>query len=136
MDVVEAATLSMARACGIAVPAFELRSLAGGHALLVARFDRSGPISNERRLHYLSASALLNAPYESSAGSYVELAQALRRISSEPGQDVAELFRRMVFNLVAGNGDDHVKNHGVRHQGNGVWRLAPAFDLVAQLGRR
>jgi serine/threonine-protein kinase HipA len=101
--------------------------------LLVERFDRTGPLCDERRLHYLSASALLNVPYESSGGSYVALAQALRRISAQPEQDVTELFRRMVFNMVAGNSDDHVKNHGVLHFGHGVWRLAPAFDLVAQL---
>lgn len=133
MEVVEAATLSMAMACDITVPPFHLRGLAGGHALLVERFDRSGPLANEHRLHYLSASALLNVPYESSGGSYVELAQTLRRISCRPEQDVTELFRRMVFNLVVGNSDDHVKNHGVLHQGHGLWRLAPAFDLVAQL---
>ena len=71
---------------------------------------------------------------ESSGGSYVEFAQALRRISAKPEQDVPELFRRMVFNLVVGNSDDHIKNHGVLHQGHGFWCLSPAFDLVAQLG--
>lgn len=133
LEVVEAATLCMAQACGITVPAFHLRELAGGHALLLERFDRTSPINHERRFHYLSASALLNVPYDSSGGSYVELAQALRRISAKPEQDVTELFRRMVFNLVVGNSDDHVKNHGVLSQGQGSWRLAPAFDLVAQL---
>lgn len=133
MEVVEAATLSLARACGINTPPFHLRALAGGHALLVERFDRSGPVTAEQRFHYLSASALLDVPYESSGGSYVALAQVLRRISAKPEQDVTELFRRMVFNLVVGNSDDHVKNHGMLHQGQGLWRLAPAFDLVAQM---
>lgn len=134
MEVVEAATLSMAMACDITVPPFHLQGLAGGHALLVERFDRSGPLANEHRLHYLSASALLNVPYESSGGSYVELAQTLRRISCRPEQDVTELFRRMVFNLVVGNSDDHVKNHGAVQDEDGLWHLAPAFDLVMQLG--
>ena len=133
LEVVEAATLRLARACGITVQPFHVHELLGGHALLVERFDRSGPVNSEQRLHYLSASALLNVPYESSGGSYVELAQTLRRISCQPEQDVAELFRRMVFNLVVGNSDDHVKNHGVLQPCNGLWRLAPAFDLVAQL---
>ena len=44
-----------------------------------------------------------------------------------------ELFHRMVFNLVIGNSDDHVKNHGVLHLEGRGWQLAPAFDLVAQL---
>ncbi|RYF33244.1 MAG: type II toxin-antitoxin system HipA family toxin [Comamonadaceae bacterium] len=134
MEIIEAATMGMAMACGITVPPLLLAPLSVGHALLVERFDRTGPVANECRLHYLSASALLDVPYESSGGSYVELAQALRRLSSEPEQDITELFRRLVFNLVVGNSDDHIKNHGVLQQANGLWRLSPAFDLVAQLG--
>ncbi|MET3493489.1 type II toxin-antitoxin system HipA family toxin [Variovorax boronicumulans] len=134
VEVIEAATLWLADACGIAVPPFLLQPLASGHALLVERFDRAGPVTDERRFHYLSASALLDVPYDSSRGSYVELAQLLRRISAQPQEDLAELFRRMVFNLVVGNSDDHVKNHGALQGEDGQWRLAPAFDLVMQLG--
>jgi len=134
--VVEATTLSMARACGITVPSFHLQPLKQGHVLLVQRFDRHGPVANERRLHYLSSSALLDVPYESSGGSYVELAQVLRRRSWQPEVDLPELFRRMVFNLAVGNTDDHVKNHGVLNYGHGRWGLAPAFDLVPQLDAR
>ena len=134
VEVIEAATLWLASACGIHVPAFLLQPLASGHALLVERFDRTGPAADEQRLHYLSASALLDVPYDSSRGSYVELAQLLRRISGQPQEDLAELFRRLVFNLAVGNSDDHVKNHGALRQADGRWRLAPAFDLVMQLG--
>lgn len=134
VELLEAATLWLADACGIEVPPFLLHRLASGHALLVERFDRAGPVTDERRFHYLSASALLDVPYDSSRGSYVELAQLLRRISRQPQQDLAELFRRMVFNLAAGNSDDHVKNHGALKGADGQWRLAPAFDLVMQLG--
>lgn len=134
VELLEATTLSLALACGITVPRTVVLPVSTGHALLVERFDRDGPISNEQRFHYLSASALLDAPYESSKGSYVELAQTLRRISSRPVQDLEELFRRLIFNLSAGNSDDHGKNHGVLHQGSGFWKLAPAFDLVMQWG--
>ena len=133
VEVIEAATLWMANACGIDVPPFVLQPLASGHALLVERFDRLGPVQAERRLHYLSASALLDVPYASSRGSYVELAQLLRRISQRPKQDLHELFRRLIFNLAVGNGDDHVKNHGALQGDDGQWRLAPAFDLVMQI---
>ena len=133
MEVVEAVTLGLAQQCGIEVPAFLLQPLAVGHALLLERFDRSGGIADERRHHYLSASALMDVPYASSRGSYVELAQMLRRLSRRPDADIPELFRRMVFNLVIGNNDDHVKNHGVLHLEGQGWQLAPAFDLVAQL---
>jgi serine/threonine-protein kinase HipA len=134
VEAIEAATLWLADACGIEVPPFLLHPLAAGHALLLERFDRSGPVGDEERFHYLSASALLDVPYESSRGSYVELAQLLRRISQRPQEDLSELFRRMVFNLAVGNSDDHVKNHGALRRANGRWRLAPAFDLVMQLG--
>ncbi|MEJ1172499.1 type II toxin-antitoxin system HipA family toxin [Variovorax sp. CCNWLW235] len=134
VEVIEAATLWLADACGIEVTPFLLQPLAAGHALLVERFDRVGPVGDERRFHYLSASALLDVPYESSRGSYVELAQLLRRISAQPQADLAELFRRLVFNLSVGNSDDHVKNHGALRSEDGLWRLAPAFDLVMQLG--
>lgn len=135
VSVLEAVTLGLAKACGVNVPAFFLLPVPTGHALVLRRFDREGNIDDERRLHYLSASALLNVAYEdNTGGSYVELAQALRRISVQPEADLHELYRRLVFNLVVGNSDDHVKNHGVLLVGNGRYRLAPAFDLVMQLG--
>ena len=134
MEIVEAATLALAAACGIDVPPFRLQKLSQGHALLVQRFDRVGPPEDERRLHYLSCAALLNVTYQSSDGSYVEFAQVLRKRSAFPERDLAELFRRMVFNLVVGNSDDHVKNHGMLCDRDGRWQLSPAFDLVPQFG--
>lgn len=134
MAVLEAASLRLAAACGIDTPSCHVQALRKGNALLVRRFDRVGPVGAERRLHYLSASAWLNVPYESSGGSYVDLAASLRRWSVAPERDVPELFRRMVFNLVLGNSDDHVKNHGVLYAGRGLYRLSPAFDLAPQLG--
>jgi serine/threonine-protein kinase HipA len=135
VTMLEAVTLGLAKACGINVPEFFLLPAPTGHALVLRRFDREGTIDNERRLHYLSASALLNVAYEdNTGGSYVELAQVLRRISVQPEADLHELYRRMVFNLAVGNSDDHVKNHGVLLSGKGRYRLAPAFDLVMQLG--
>ncbi len=138
VTVLEASTLALARECGITVPPFFVHPVPTGNALVLQRFDRNGRIDNEQRFHYLSASALLNVAYEDNAsGSYVELAQVLRRISAQPEADLQQLYGRMVFNLVAGNTDDHVKNHGVllpddpgHAQG---YRLAPAFDLVMQL---
>jgi serine/threonine-protein kinase HipA len=132
VQLLEAATLTLASACGIRVPSFCLLPIPRGHALVLERFDREGPASNEHRIHYLSASALLDVPYESSAGSYAELALALRRISAEPTADMEELFRRLVFNILVDNSDDHIKNHGVLHVGGTRYRLSPAFDLVPQ----
>lgn len=133
VEIVEASTLALAAACGIDVAPFRLQPIRRGHALLVQRFDRVVAQGEEQRLHYLSASALLDAPYESSDGSYVELARVLRKRSSRPEHDLPQLFRRMVFNLAVDNSDDHVKNHGVLCSGPNRWWLAPAFDLVMQM---
>ena len=84
-------------------------------------------------MHFLSASALLDIPYESSAGSYVDFARELRRLSVSPAADLEELFRRLIFNLLIDNSDDHLKNHGVLYACNGRYRLSPAFDVVPQL---
>jgi len=133
VELLEICILKLAAMCGIDVSPAKLEKIPNGHALLLLRFDRVGEIANERRIHYLSASALLNVPYESNGGSYVELAQTLRRISIDPAHDLEQLFRRMIFNLIIDNTDDHVKNHGVLHVSHGQYRLAPAFDLVMQL---
>lgn len=133
VELLEISILKLAEKCGIEVSPAILEKIPNGHALLLRRFDREGFIGNERRIHYLSASALLDVPYESADGSYIELAQVLRRISTDSNYDLDQLYRRMVFNLIIDNNDDHVKNHGVLHVRKGKYRLAPAFDLVMQL---
>ncbi len=60
--------------------------------------------------------------------SYMELADALRQYGSNPVEDCAQLWRRIVFNILISNTDDHLRNHGFLYGSKG-WRLAPAFDL-------
>jgi serine/threonine-protein kinase HipA len=62
-------------------------------------------------------------------GSYADLALWLRRHGSAPGEDVPELFLRMVFNVLIGNTDDHLRNHAVIDFGDG-FRLSPLFDVM------
>lgn len=133
VELLEASLLKLSELCGIEVPVAKLVPMNGSHTLLVARFDRLGQLTQERRIHYLSASALLNVPYESNGGSYVQMAEVIRKISHHPARDLNQLFRRMVFNLMVDNNDDHVKNHGMLYVNNGRYRLAPAFDVVMQL---
>lgn len=130
----EAAVLGLATQCGIRVPPFFTLPVGHGETVFLSRrFDRAGADARQR-LHYLSASALLDIPYESTAGSYIDFARELRRLSSAPAVDLDELFRRMVFNVLIDNSDDHLKNHGVLYVGDGRYRLSPAFDVVPQLG--
>lgn len=133
VELLEISILKLAEKCGVEVSPALLKKIPNGHALLLRRFDRVGFIGNERRIHYLSASALLDVPYESAGGSYIDLAQVLRRISVDPKYDLDQLYRRMVLNLIIDNNDDHVKNHGVLHVERNKYRLSPAFDLVMQL---
>jgi serine/threonine-protein kinase HipA len=91
---------------------------------LIRRFDRTAA----GRIAYLSGGSLLQARRDEDR-TYTELADALRRVSVQPSEDVRELWRRMLFNLLITNVDDHLWNMGVLYAGEGRWRLAPAFDV-------
>ncbi len=129
----EAIASRLAANCGIQVPQCMTLPIGRGEtAFLSRRFDRFGENARQRQ-HFLSASALLNIPYESSAGSYIEFARVIRRLSLRPGADLSELFRRMIFNLLIDNSDDHLKNHGMLNMGGDRYVLSPAFGIVPQL---
>jgi serine/threonine-protein kinase HipA len=99
-----------------------------GHAVAVKRFDRKG----SRRRHALSAHVALRAAGEEMG--YPELAQLLRRkgvaAQSRHKTDMRELYRRMVFNILIDNTDDHEKNHALLSNERGEYELAPAYDVV------
>lgn len=133
VQLIEAGTLELARRCGIETPYFQVVRLGRIHALLLRRFDRPGLVIAGRRVHFLSAAAFTNSPYDSDHGSYVGLAQHLRRYGCNVMADLAQLFRRLIFNMAIDNSDDHVKNHGVLHAGHNQYVLSPAYDLVPQL---
>lgn len=108
VPLLEAGTLELAADCGIRVPEHRLERIGRINALLVRRFDRPG---DGQRIHYLSAAALIDSPYGTDSGSYVALAEQLRRHGADVAADLAELYRRLVFNVLIDNSDDHVKNH-------------------------
>ena len=132
----EAACLMMAAACGIEVPVHQVHRLNGRSLLLVKRFDRVGGA----HLHYLSANSLI-APQRARDGdpegplSYLRLCQVIEQISPDAAAELADLFRRMVFNIAIGNTDDHLKNHGFLYNGDNTYRLSPAFDLLPHPGQ-
>ena len=132
--VTEGAYLGLAARCGIRVPRSRVLNVAGRPTILVERFDQAPAPGGETRRFYLSAHTLLGldeSVVDRRRWSYLELAHLLRRISDEPEVDVIELFRRMVFNALVTNLDDHPRNHAVIGTATGGWRLSPAFDLVA-----
>ncbi len=123
---VEHAAMTLARECGIDTAPTRALKLAIGHAAAVLRFDRDGG----SRLHAVSAHVALRAAGEEPG--YPEFAQLLRRVAPAghiAGQQ-AQLFRRMVFNILIDNTDDHEKNHALLRQKDGSYLLAPAFDVL------
>ena len=126
IDVVrwEAVALTLAARAGIEVPTWRLETVAGRPVLLSRRFDRSGG----RRIPFLSAISMLGAR-DREAHSYLEFVDALRRYGAEPKRDRHALWRRIVFNVMIANLDDHLRNHGFLYSGPRGWRLAPAYDL-------
>ena len=111
---------------GIIMPeARVLRLSERGHTFAVRRFDRS---SGSRR-HYASAMTRL-AREDSEGASYLDLVEAIEHsgASTQIGGQLEQLFRRALFNVLFGNRDDHLRNHGFLRHGNG-WVLSPAFDV-------
>lgn len=131
---VEYATLELARAAGLNVPATRLEEVNGRKVLLVARFDRETMAGGFARRHFLSALTLL-ARHESESmhASYQEIALAITRYGAPNilSQDLKELFERMVFNILVNNNDDHLRNHGFLWDPIATgWRLSPLYDVV------
>lgn len=119
----EAVALELASQAGISVPSWRIERVAGKPVLLLGRFDRS----SQRRIPFLSAMSMLGAR-DHQTHSYLEIADAIRQHGSKPTSDLSQLWRRMVFNVLVSNTDDHLRNHGFLYDGTG-WHLAPAYDL-------
>ena len=120
----EAVALALAQKAGLSVPATRLETVAGKSVLLLRRFDREG----QRRIPYLSAMSMLGAR-DNQTRSYLEIVDALRQHGAAPEEDIQALWRRIVFNILISNTDDHLRNHGFLYEGQAGWRLSPAYDL-------
>ena len=116
----------LAQRAGIDVPTARIQKFADEyHTFCVNRFDRQGT----RRIFYASAMTLLGRA-ESEGTSYLDLAQFLMTNGAKSfiKPDLEQLFKRVVFNILVGNRDDHLRNHGFLLTADG-WRLSPAFDV-------
>jgi serine/threonine-protein kinase HipA len=121
----EVLALRLAQRAGIDAAPARIVELEGVPVAIIRRFDRDGA---DGRIPYLSAASLLQASREEDR-SYTEIADAIRATGHRPTEDVRQLWRRMLFNLLVTNVDDHLQNHGFLHVEKGLWRLAPAFDI-------
>jgi len=125
----EAASMELGRRAGIETAETRLMQLGSKKCLLVKRFDinKAGG-----RNHLVSMQSLLRADGYYNIG-YRDLADVIKHVSAQPGHDLKRLYRQMVFNVLLGNTDDHLKNFLMLHDETG-WRLSPAFDLVPNIG--
>ncbi len=119
----EAVALDLAARAGIPTPAHRIEKVSNRNVLILKRFDRSGQI----RIPFLSAMSMLAAA-DNEAHSYLEIVDAIRLYGNRPEHDLQQLWRRIVFNILISNTDDHLRNHGFLYEDMG-WVLSPAYDM-------
>ena len=125
--VIEYAYHLMALDCGIAMSECRLFEENGRSHFMTRRFDR---LAAGEKLHMQSLSALAHYDFNMAGACSYEQALMVMRQLRLPMQAIEQLFRRMAFNIVAGNQDDHVKNIAFLMNKSGEWSLAPAFDMT------
>ena len=124
---IEYAYYKMATAARINMMKCQLLEEDGRAHFMTQRFDRT---RNGDKLHMLSLCAMAHFDFNSpGAYSYEQVFQVMRQLRL-PYKDAEQQFRRMVFNVVARNQDDHTKNISFLMDKNGVWRLSPAYDVI------
>ncbi len=118
----------LASLCKICVPEGKIIRFSGPyHTFLSRRFDRNAG----RRIHHASALTMLNRTDGDDfreGASYLEMVEFISRHCREPEADLEQLWRRILFNVLVSNTDDHLRNHGFLLLSGG-WKLSPAYDL-------
>lgn len=120
----EVLALRLAQEAGIRVAEHRRVAVDGRSVSVITRFDRV----TGQRVPFLSAATLLGLP-PGEAGAYTLLADGIRQFGDDTAGDLRELWRRLVFSLLASNYDDHLRNHGFLMHHRGRWALSPAYDL-------
>lgn len=120
----EEIALRLAEKAGIQTAGHELLKVAGKAVLLSRRFDREGG----QRIPFLSAMAMMGAK-DGLGGSYPEMVDVLSAHGAQARRGAHELYRRVAFNVLVSNVDDHLRNHGFLRRDRAGWVLSPAYDL-------
>jgi serine/threonine-protein kinase HipA len=120
----EILALTLAERAGIRVAEHQLVPVGRSSVAVITRFDRAGT----KRIPFISAATLLGLTHGDS-GAYTMLADGIRQYGNNISKDLRELWRRLVFSLLASNYDDHLRNHGFLMHKAGKWSLSPAYDI-------
>ncbi len=127
----EAAYAQMARTAGVEISDTKLIATKKGPGYFATRrFDR---LAGKKRLHVASAAGILDTEWFTPTIDYDDLLK-LTMYLTRNYQDVVKVFRRMVFNVLAHNRDDHAKQHAFLLDASGNWRAAPSYDLTFSYG--
>ena len=129
---VEHAMLRLARECGLHTAESRIETVGTKDVLLVRRFDRERAAKGYTRARMVSGLTLLHAdeaPQGRHNWSYLLLVEELRRVVADAKSDARELFRRICFNALISNLDDHPRNHAILAKER-QWKLSPAYDLT------
>lgn len=122
----EVLALTLARAVGIETAEAKLLSSSQKYPIaIVKRFDRA---ADGIRIPFISAQTFMNLR-GADPGNYADIAFQMVEWSADPTSDMHELFRRLAFNILIQNTDDHLRNLGFLYGGDNRWRLSPAFDV-------
>ena len=129
----EMAAMWLAGQCQIHVPTIRLLESLGKDVLLVERFDRVHEENGIKRRFMISGlTALQLHETESRLASYLDMTGFIRRHAKDADRDNIQLFRRMMFNILIGNNDDHARNHSFFWDGS-HYHLTPAYDICPML---
>jgi serine/threonine-protein kinase HipA len=125
--------MRLAALAGLSTAKVSLASSLGKDILMVERFDRADTDAGKLRRLMLSGLSLLELNgMEARYASYSDLADRIRQRFAEPQTTLVELFKRLVFNVLVGNTDDHARNHSAFWDGEQL-SLTPAYDICPQL---
>jgi len=117
---------------GINVPKVHLKKVMGQDILLIERFDRKQTVNGTNRKLMLSGLSLLGLnELKARYASYCDFADVIRKYFYSPHDNLVELYKRLIFNVVIGNNDDHARNHSAFWDGKAL-ELTPAYDLCPQ----
>ena len=136
MPAMEYVAMALASTAGITVPPLQLKSIGTHQAFMIERFDREGSPASPRRHLFASAHTVLQLPFgttrDDDRRSYLVLADRMRvwcRGSVHLEMQLQQLWKRMAFNALVGNTDDHPRNHALLFR-DMTWGLSPAFDIT------
>lgn len=130
----EVLAMHLAAKASVKVATARVEVINGAAVAIIRRFDRT---ADGGRIPYISAATMLQSDGREAVHAYTELVDVLLQEGANPIADIHQLWRRLVFNFLICNTDDHLRNTGflydVRNHG---WRLSPAFDLNPMPGDR